>query len=376
MAMKPMTPVPSSPMGALTRRRPLLTLKPKRFDDGGLIEKDIDVAPVDRDFSIDVAPGGGFLGSPEMGPARGDPANPNNSSGLTAAMDSLSGERSIAGQLADFALGSRSLSFDPVTGTFSDDRDWGKTAIEKAAPMMFGPLGPIVSVGMRAANAYGEPISDDRVGRGPDRGVGMRDGGRVHLADGGGPVPPQVAALIAQAMAAKGGNPPPPAGGGGGMMPPGAPPAPPPEPSPLDFIPSTAELVRRYGGGGQQAVADAALAQGGAEGGGTRSGLLRGPGGGRDDLIPAELEPNGFVYPARRVAEKGGGSVAKGAARIAAEVGDPDAARPVPTVQGGPVPAKVSNGEVYLSPAAVERAGGASALEADIRPRRRRGKKR
>lgn len=159
-------------------------------------------------------------------------------------------------------------------------------------------------------------------------------------------------------------------------MPPGAPPAPPPEPSPLDFIPSTAELVRRYGGGGQQAVADAALAQGGAQGAGTRSGLLRGPGGGRDDAIPADLEPEGFVYPARRVKEKGGGSVARGAAKIAAEVGNPEVARPIATVRGGSVPAQVSNGEVYLAPEDAARAGGASALEADIRPRRRKGRRR
>lgn len=475
MAMKPMIPVPSSPMGALTRRRPLLTLKPKkvkRFDDGGLVERDVDVASVDALGHGAISNGGGFIGSPEMG-ERGAPGDPNISSGLIDAQNELDGERSFAGKVADFALGPRGLSFDPVTGQFTAERDWGRTAIEKAAPMMFGPLGPVVSMGMRAGNAYGTP----RDNLDPQGGNTMRNGGRVRLAAGGqpdvaaliqaamagrgragaGPMPqgmppgggrqmvpqggsptmpsnemmqapmaarggagaspssamplgrmtpggmqrpmmpaggmpqsgaaprrtrlaeggqPEVMAMIQQAMQASqgGGAPPGPQGQPG--MPPGAPPMPPPEPSPLDFIPPAEELVRRYGGGGPQAIAEAALAGGGRPGSGTRSGLLRGPGGGRSDAISAELEPDGFVYTANRVKEKGRGSTERGAAKIAEEVGNPEVAEPIATVQGGSVPAKVSNGEVYLSRADAARAGGASALEADLRPRRRKGRRR
>ena len=368
MAMKPMIPVPSSPMGALTRRRPILSLKPKvkRFDGGGLVERDVDVAPIDRDFSVDIAPGTGFAGSPEIGPARGDPTNPNNSSGLTAAQDAMAAP-GLLDRLGDMLIGERSLSFDPVTGTFSTERDYAGAAGRAAVSSMFGPLGPVVSLGMRAGSKYGEP----RDNLDPQGGSTMRNGGRVRLAAGG---QPDVAAIIHAAMAG-GGAPPGPQGQPG--MPPGAPPAPPPEPSPLDFIPPAEELIRRYGpAAGAEAVAEAALAGGGRPGSGTRSGLLRGPGGGRSDAISAELEPDGFVYTAKRVKEKGRGSTERGAAKIAEEVGNPEIAEPIATVRGGSVPAKVSNGEVYLSRADAARAGGASALEADLRPRRRKGRRR
>jgi len=34
----------------------------------------------------------------------------------------------------DAVLGERELSFNPMTGKFDAERDWGKTAIEKGAP--------------------------------------------------------------------------------------------------------------------------------------------------------------------------------------------------------------------------------------------------
>lgn len=355
--MKPI-PVPNSPMGALTRRRPLLTLKPKaaKFDDGGLVERDIDVSPVDAMASGAISNEGGFLGSPEIGGTRGDPASPNNSSGLTAAQDAMANP-GFGDKAMDLLVGPQELTFDPITGEFTAARDYAGALGRAAVSSMFGPLGPLVSMGMRAGSKYGEPIDDERVGRGNQRGADMWRGGRVHLAGGGAPgqIPPEVAAIIQAAMAAKGGAP---AGAQGQAA---MPPAPPQrEPFPLDFIPPAAELVRRYGGG-EQAVAEAALASGGSP---TRSGLFRGPGGGRSDAIPAELDPEGFVMTAAHVKEQGDGSPERGAAKIASKIGNPAAARPVPTVKGGQVPARVSNGEMYLDPADTARAGGASALEA------------
>lgn len=351
-------------------KRPLLTLKKrKRYDDGGGVEgRDIDTATVDKDFSVDNTLGG-FVGSPEIGFGRIDPSNPNNSSGLNSALDALAGDRTIGGRVADALLGERQLSFDPVTGEFAPERDWAGLAGRTAVSQMFGPLGPVVSLGMRAGERWGTPIDNERVGRGGEHGAGNAGGGPPVPAAGGG-LPPQVAALIQQAMQARVGS----AGGAGGPMPPGG--APPAPPGPMAFIPDVQEIIRRYGGAGPEAIEHAALAHGGSPSR-TRSGLLRGPGTGRSDDIPADLEPDGFVLRADYVKDKGDGSPERGARRLAAELDSPEIAEVVPTIAGGSVPARVSNGEVYLNRRDTAKAGGPSALEAaqGTPKRRRRGRR-
>lgn len=343
---------PQSAMGSLARRRPLLTLKPKRLDDGGVPGRDVDVAAVDRaGVTIDKDPTGGFLGSPEMG-VRGAVGDPNFDSGLIDALDSLGGQRSVGGLLMDEVLGERELSFNPMTGKFDAERDWGRTAFEKGAPMMFGPLGPLVSLGMRGAR---EGYGTSRDNPDPRGGADMADGGRVRLAGGG--VPAGVQALMMKAMQSAGGGAP-----GGPPQGPGGAPA---EPPPFRFIPDPAELARRYGGG--ERMADGALAAG------RGSGLIRGPGDGRSDSIDAEPEPDGYVIPAAEVAMAGGGSTEAGAERIARDVvGRPEAASAIATVTGGGVPARLSNGEMYLDSADVKRAGGHGALDSFVRETRKR----
>lgn len=341
-----------SPIGRLARRRPLLTLKAKHLDEGGEVGE-VGDASVDAPGSG--SDGGGFLGSPEIGGHRGESTNANVASGLTAAQDSLAGDRTFGGRLGDFLLGERELSFNAVTGKFEAERDWAATAGRAAVTSMFGPLGPLVSLGMRAGK-HGDPLSPDRSGH-LDRGAGMVDGG-VGMADGGTP-PPAVQALIQQAMS-QGKAPP------GAQAAPGAPQEP---PGPFRFIPDPAELQRRYATKEEPPMLDGgALQQGGG-----RSGLIQGGGDGRSDDVDSLLDEDGYVIPASEVSAAGNGSSAAGAARIARDViGRPEAAQPLERVDGGNVPAKVSRDEMYIAPDDVERAGGAGALERFVKQTRAR----
>lgn len=131
-------------------------------------------------------------------------------------------------------------------------------------------------------------------------------------------------------------------------------------PRPFQFRSDPAEISRRYAPKGTSV---AHLARGGP----VRSGLISGPGTGRSDSVPADLDGNGYVVPADAVAAAGDGSNDAGALSIARRIGNPQAAQRVPTVTGGDVPSNVSNGEMYLEPKDVARAGGHGALTSIVR---------
>lgn len=90
------------------------------------------------------------------------------------------------------------------------------------------------------------------------------------------------------------------------------------------------------------------------------TGAVRGKTGGREDALPVDVPAGAYVVPADVVAALGGGNSEAGMHRLEKMYGRPRRAN------GGRVPILISHGEFVLTPEAVERAGGADALDGKV----------
>ncbi len=103
---------------------------------------------------------------------------------------------------------------------------------------------------------------------------------------------------------------------------------------------------------------------------GPPSGLFAGGTPGRADLVDAELPENSYVIPADIVSGLGDGNSEAGALSLAHYFTQSPLVKH-DTVTGGPVRARVSAGEFYVSPADQKRAGGPDALDKMVKELRK-----
>lgn len=140
------------------------------------------------------------------------------------------------------------------------------------------------------------------------------------------------------------------------------------------YIPGTGDyeriLIRKDGTRTDLAGNPLAFAGGGATGGRSAdgapvSGLFAGGTPGRADLLDTMLPEDAYILPADTVSAAGEGNTEAGALSLARHFGQPLVKHT--GLSTGPIRAKVSSGEFYVSPADVDKAGGADALDKMVR---------
>lgn len=333
---------------ARRRRRPrgaLAQVNLSRYDDGGEVDNDksvdIDAASVDNPgLSIDSNSLGGFLGSPEMGGERASASNPNNSSGMTAALDAIANGSLWDGAL-DMVGGTRSLAFDPETGQFSPGgRDYAGVGAKAVGGALLGPLGTPVSVMMGLAEKYGQGMPGDY-----DRERGLANPRDNDHGDNGPEITPENSPASSTT-------------------------APTPQgPQLKRYIPLAGDYTKWGVSGHQRPGYREETVQ--LKNGGQPSGVITGLSPGRADAVAARLPPKSYIIPADVAAAEGDGNSVAGGLAIANRFSG-GRAKSLPTVQGGSVPARISHGEVFLNEEDVIRAGGPDKLDRYVKETRRK----
>lgn len=144
------------------------------------------------------------------------------------------------------------------------------------------------------------------------------------------------------------------------------------------YIPGTGDyekiLIRKDGTRTDLAGTPLTFAAGGATGGASPdaapvSGLFAGGTPGRADLIDTMLPEDSYILPADTVSAAGEGNTEAGALSLARTFGQPLVKHA--SLAQGPIRAKTSAGEFYVSPADVKKAGGADALDKMVRDLRK-----
>ena len=144
------------------------------------------------------------------------------------------------------------------------------------------------------------------------------------------------------------------------------------------YIPGTGDyekiLIRKDGTRTDLAGTPLTFASGGATGGGSSdgapvSGLFAGGTPGRSDLVDTMLPEDSYILPADTVSAAGDGNTEAGALSLSQRFGQPPIKHQ--SIASGPIQARVSSGEFYVSPADVKKAGGADALDKMVRDLRK-----